>query len=194
MHQIYGPSMGTRIAPPYVNLFMGKEEGTIIINFLHRIYFWERFIDDIFLIFLGPHCQFKSLITFMNAISPAIKYTFIYSEQSVTFLDLQIYLSEIRKLETKLCRKPTDFMKLLHSHHPLSCKEHSTYYKPLWYNMIFSVDHILQEELNNLIRILLACAYPPQLTTANIKKPWPTTLITCYPNEHHRQTPIFSTL
>ena len=194
MHQIYGPSMGTRIAPPYVNLFMGKEEGTIIINFLHRIYFWERFIDDIFLIFLGSHCQFKSLITFMNAISPAIKYTFIYSEQSVTFLDLQIYLSEIRKLETKLCRKPTDFMKLLHSHHPLSCKEHSTYYKPLWYNMIFSVDHILQEELNNLIRILLACAYPPQLTTANIKKPWPTTLITCYPNEYHRQTPIFSTL
>ena len=196
MHQIYGPSMGTSIAPPYVNLCMGKEERTIIINFLHLIYFWKRFIDDIFFNFLGSHSQFKSLITFMNAISPAFKYTFIYSEQSVTFLDLQIYLSETRKLETKLSRKPTEFIKLLHfhSHHPLSCKEHSIYSKPLWYNMIFSVDHILQEELNNLIRILLACAYPLQLTTEKIKNPWLTILITCSPNEHHRQTPPFSTL
>ena len=92
IHQILGTSMGTRMAPPYANLFMGKEERTIILTFLHLIYFWKRFIDDIFFIFLGSHCQLRSLMTFMNTVSPTIKYTFTYSKQTVTFLDVQIYL------------------------------------------------------------------------------------------------------
>ena len=69
IHQICGISMGTRMATPYANLFIGKEERTIILNFLHLIYFWKRFIDDNFLIF---HSQLKSLMTFMNTISPTI--------------------------------------------------------------------------------------------------------------------------
>ena len=48
IHQVRGTSMGTRMAPPYVNLFMGKEERNIILTFLHLIYFWKRFIDDTF--------------------------------------------------------------------------------------------------------------------------------------------------
>ena len=51
--QILGTSMGTSVAPPYANLFMSKEERTIILTFLHLIYFWKCFIDDIFFIFLG---------------------------------------------------------------------------------------------------------------------------------------------
>ena len=38
--QILGTSMETRMAPPYVHLFTGKE-GTIILTFLHLIYFWK---------------------------------------------------------------------------------------------------------------------------------------------------------
>ena len=84
IHQTLGTSMGTRMAPPYANLFMGKEEHTIILTSLHLIYFWKRFIDDIFFIFLGSHSQLISLMTFMNTISPTIKYTFTYSEQTVS--------------------------------------------------------------------------------------------------------------
>ena len=172
IHQILGTSMGTRMSPPYVNLFMGKEERPIILAFLHVIYFWKRFIDDTFFIFLGSHSQLNSLMTFMNTISPTIKYTFTYSKQTVTFLDVQIYLSETRKLKTKLYRKPTDCMTLLHfhSHHPLSCKESIIYSQALRYNMIISEDHILQAELNNLTRILLARSYPLHLIIKNIKK------------------------
>ena len=124
IHQILGTSMGTRMASPYANLFMGKEEPTIILTLLHLIYFWKSFLDDIFFIFLGSHSQLNSLMTFMNTISATIKYTFTYSKQTVTFLDVQIYLSKTRKLKTRLYRKPTDCMTLLqfHSHHPLSCK------------------------------------------------------------------------
>ena len=172
IHQILSTSMGTRMAPPYANLFMGKEEHTIILTFSHLIYFWKRFIDDVFFIFLGSHSQLKSLMTFMNTISPTIKYTFTYSKRTATFLDVEIYLSETRKLKTKLYRKPTDYMSLLHfdSHHPLSCKEGIIYSQALRYNIIILDDHILQEELNNLTRILLACAYLLHLIIKNIKK------------------------
>ena len=172
IHQILGTSMGTRMAPPYANLFMGKEERTIILTFLHLIYFWKCFIDDIFFIFLCSNSQLKSLMTFMNTISPTIKYTVTYSKQTVTFLDVKIYLSKNRKLKTKLYRKPTDCMTLLHfhSHHPLSCKESIIYSQALRYNMIISEDHILQAELNNLTRILLARSYPLHLIIKNIKK------------------------
>ena len=97
----------------------------------------------------------------MNAISPTIKYTFSYSEQIFSSLDVQIYLSESRKLTTKLYKKPTDWMTLLHfhSHHPLSCKEGIIYSQALRYNVIILKDQILQEELDNLTRILLARAY-----------------------------------
>ena len=144
----------------------------MILTFLHLIYFWKRFIDDIFLVFLASHSQINSLMTFMNTISPTMKYTFTYSKQSVTFLDVQIYLSETRKIKTKLYRKPTDCMTLLHFHslHPLSCKEYIIYFQALRYNMIISEDHILQEELSNLTRILLASAYPLHLIIKNIKK------------------------
>ena len=170
IHQILGTSMGTRMVPPYTNLFMGKEERTIILTSLHLI-FWKRFIDDIF-IFLGSHSQLNSLITFMNTISSTIKYTFTYSKQIASFLNVQIHISEIRKLKMKLYRKLTDCMTLLHfhSHHPLSCKESMIYSQALRYNMIISEDHILQAELNNLTRILLARAYPLHLIIKNIKK------------------------
>ena len=45
INQIIGTYMGSMMAPPYGNLFMGKEERTIILTFLHLIYFGKRFID-----------------------------------------------------------------------------------------------------------------------------------------------------
>ena len=115
--------------------------------------------------------QLKSLLAFMNTISPTIEYTFSYSEQTVSFLDVQIYLSESRKHKTKLCKKPTDCMTLLHfhSHHPLSYKEGIIYSQALRYKMIISEDHLPQEELNNLTRILLARAHPLHLIIKNKK-------------------------
>ena len=57
-----------------------------------------------------------------------------------------------------------------HSHHPFSCKKGIIYSQAFRYNMIISEDHILQEKLNNLTRILLARAYPLHLIIKNIKK------------------------
>ena len=62
-------------------------------------------------------------------------------------------------------------MTLLHflSHHPLNCKEGIIYSQALQYNMTISEDHILQEELNNLTHIPLACRYLLHLIIKNKK-------------------------
>ena len=170
--QIAGTSMGTRMAPPYANLFMGKEERKTLLAFLHLIYLWKRFIDDIFFIFFGTHQELQDLMLFMNSINPTIKYTFTYSHDTVSFLDVQVYVSKTRKLETTLYKKPTDCSALLHfhSHHSLKCKESIIYSQALRYNMIISEDKNLQKELDNLTKTLLARAYPLNIIQNNIAK------------------------
>ena len=86
----------------------------------------------------------------MNSVNLTNEYTFTYSKQTVSFLD--VYLSESRKLKTKLYKKHTDYLALLyfHSHHLLSCKEGIINSQALRYNMIISEDHIFQEKLNKL--------------------------------------------
>ena len=56
---------------------------------------------------------------------------------------------------------PSDCMGLLHfySHYLLSCEEGIVYSQALQYNMIISLDRILQEVLNNFTCILLAYLY-----------------------------------
>ena len=91
---------------------------------------------------------------------------------------------------TKLYRKPTDYITLLHfhSHHQFSCKEGIIYSQALRYNMIISEDHILQE-LKSLTPILLARVYPLHLIIKNISlDPQPQLPViptnTTYRNQH----------
>ena len=109
------------------------------------MHFLKRFIDDIFFIFWGSNFYLKSLITFISKISPTIKYTFTHFEQTVSFLDMQIYVSESRKLKKKLYKKTFYCIKLLHFHsnHPLNSKEGIIYSQALRYYMIISEDSIL---------------------------------------------------
>ena len=71
------------------------------------------------------HAQLEILMILVNTIKPTIKYTFTYSKQTVSVLDVQVYLSEFRKRKTNFYKNSTDCMTLLqfHYHHPLSCKE-----------------------------------------------------------------------
>ena len=90
--QLVGTAMGTKAAPPYANLFMGCHEETIQEAFIWAIPFWKRFIDDIFLIFLGTDSQLQSLQDFMNHLHPTIKFTFQHSTQQISFLEMMILI------------------------------------------------------------------------------------------------------
>ena len=159
-------------APPYANLFMGRHEETIREAFIWAIPFWKRFIDDIFLIFLGTTEQLQSMKDFMNNLHPTIKFTFEHSTHEISFLDMKILIGTDRKLSTTLYRKPTDCAALLHFHsnHSLKCKESIVFSQALRYNLLITDDTLLQKELDSLAISLLTRQYPLEIITRNISK------------------------
>ena len=87
--------MGTRMAPSYANLFMGKFEQQTIDNSLLKSFIWWRFTDDIFMIWTHGEEHLKSFIGLLNSIHPSIKFTHEYSNslhQTLPFLDVQVHL------------------------------------------------------------------------------------------------------
>ena len=69
-------TMGTICASPYASIFMQKMESQILNHEPHYINFWCRFIDDCFFIFTHGEDKLHKVLTFMNAIHPAINFTF----------------------------------------------------------------------------------------------------------------------
>ena len=161
--------------PPYANLFVGRHEETIGEAFIWAISFWKRFIDNIFLIFLGTTEQLQSMKEFMSNLHLAIKFTFEHSTQEISFLDMKIHTGADRRLSTTLYRKSTDCAALLHFHsnHSLKCKESIFFSQALRYNLLITDDVLLQKELDPLAISLLARQYPLEIITRNISTALP---------------------
>ena len=75
--------MGTIVAPTYAIIFMRK-----IDDMLHQIaetfrtkfiHFYKRFIDDIFIIWIGTEEQLIKFMKDINEAHPTIKFTVAYS-------------------------------------------------------------------------------------------------------------------
>ena len=64
--QIQGTAMGTKMAPAYANLFMGKLEIELKQIGEPHILIWKRFIDDIFIIIYGREPKMNSTHTWLN--------------------------------------------------------------------------------------------------------------------------------
>ena len=61
--QTHGTAMGTRMAPSYVNLFMGNFEQLAIENAPLKLFVWWRYIDGIFMIWTEGEGNLKPLLT-----------------------------------------------------------------------------------------------------------------------------------
>ena len=90
--QIQGTAMGTKMAPAYANLFMGKLEEHLLHLAQDHIHTWNRFIDDIFTIWTGTKTEFEQYLhTINNQIHQTIKFTHEISDTELTFLDITLY-------------------------------------------------------------------------------------------------------
>ena len=67
--------MGTKMAPSYANTFMGRIEKQLQEIGRDNIFLWKRFIDDIFLVWLGTEDELKRYLTTINTIHATIKFT-----------------------------------------------------------------------------------------------------------------------
>ena len=164
--------MGTKCAPPYSCIFMGKFENNYILPLSELIRFWKRFIDDIFFIFLGSLSELNALMNAMNNLHPTIKFNFKFSQTKVEFLDTTIHIDSKGKLYSTLYTKPTDTMALLHfdSFHPSQTKSSIIYSQAIRYRMLITCDDTLKEELKKLRTHLIFRGYPRKLIEKEFRK------------------------
>ena len=146
--QLIGTCMGTRVAPTYANIFMGKLEQIMLTRcpehlkkFLHT---WRRFIDDILVIWTGTDETFHEFFNFLNSFHPTIKFDAPQhdpEENSCEFLDLKISIKDGR-IFTDLYRKETSKPNALlpSSAHP------GHIFSNIVYSMAFRLMRICSEE------------------------------------------------
>ena len=133
--QVHGTAMGTRMAPSYANLFMGKLERKFLQTQNKIPQVWWRYIDNIFA--SRDHGK-PSLTVFIDNIHrhyPTIKFTASWSAEEVSFLDTIVYLTN-GKIGTDLHVKPTGTHQYLRmdSCHPQHCKSSIPYSQVLHFD------------------------------------------------------------
>ena len=121
--------MGTKCAPTYASLFMGRFEETHILPWIKdKILLYVRYIDGIFFIWKGSKQELLKFFEEINLKHPTIKFDFEFSKKTTNFLDPKVVISG-RKLSTSIYTKPTDRKAYLHSTFflPKSTKESRAY-------------------------------------------------------------------
>ena len=170
--QMFGTAMGTKSAPTFANLFMGALEYVILKNGTTKltslIYenFWKRFIDDIFLLWIGTESEFEDFMKYINSVHPHIKFTATYNfaTKTVPFLDVLVTVRD-GKIITDLYRKPSATVQYLL---PTSCHPgHVTRNIPfsLGYRILRIVsDHgTMLKRLDELREMLISRHYSPNV-------------------------------
>ena len=105
--QIHGTAMGSKVAPSYANIAMGKLENEIISTSPLKPTKWGRFIDDVRYIWAHGRNQLIKFHEHCNSIHPTLKFTMELSTDEVPFLDTTIQ-KQGNKIQTTVFSKQTD--------------------------------------------------------------------------------------
>ncbi|XP_063427075.1 uncharacterized protein LOC134710622 [Mytilus trossulus] len=104
---INGTAMGTKMAPSYANIFMGKLEKHIISSSLSKPLSWFRFIDDVDMKWIESQQKLDAFIRHANNAHQSIKFTYEISDSKISFLDTTTSIKD-GVISTDLYCKPTD--------------------------------------------------------------------------------------
>ena len=121
--QTHGTTMVTRMAPSFTNLFIRKLEQEFLQTQGAKPREWWRFIGYIFAIWTHGKSSLCNFIESLNCHHLTIKFTATWSAQTVTFVDMTVYL-ENGRIRTDLQVRPTDSQQYfrMDSCHPMHCK------------------------------------------------------------------------
>ncbi|XP_053571736.1 uncharacterized protein LOC128661511 [Bombina bombina] len=107
--QNLGTAMGTCCGPTFACLYLGKWEFDQILNSAEindSISLWLRFIDDVFLLWEDTEMKLIEFMQKLNNNEWNLKFTYTYSKNEITFLDLRI-INDNNCLKTATFRKDT---------------------------------------------------------------------------------------
>ena len=146
--QVSGTAIGTKFAPPYACIFMDRLENEFLDTQILKPLVWLRYIDDIVFIWTDSEEELKKFMGELNSFDTNIKFTYVYSDKRVSFLDLQVDIVH-GKLITSLFVKPTDRHQYLHylSSHPEHTKRSIIYSQTLRLKRLCSLEKDFKEKL-----------------------------------------------
>ena len=106
--QKQGVAMGTKIRPSVACIFMGYLEELFFADHEHSTpMLYRRYIDDIVGVASCPEKERQCLIDHLTNFNSSIKYSYTISNNTVTFLDLQLTIDNNHIKSCDHCR-PTD--------------------------------------------------------------------------------------
>ena len=158
--QIMGTAIGTKMAPSYANIFMGKLESDLLERAPKKPILWRRFIDDIFFVWTEGEESLGEFMEFMNSFHDTIKFTFSRSSEKVNFLDVTVVFNN-GIVSTDVYSKPTDkHQYLFHtSCHPRSCKKGIPFGQALRIRRICSSNNFFEKRVSELSNYLVERGY-----------------------------------
>ena len=164
--------MGTKCAPSYTILFMGKFKEDFMRTRHTLPMVWWRFINDIFMIWPHSLGELYSFLEALNNVHESIKFTTNISQTQVNFLDNSIYKDANGNIRTGLYTKPTDAHLYLHytSYHPKHQKNSIPYSQAIRLRRICSTSELLQEATQQLSTNLQQRGYPKEMINQAILK------------------------
>jgi hypothetical protein len=104
--QNIGTAMGSKFAPPYDNLTLGKMEETFLKNCVLKPLLYKRFQDDVFLLWQHGSNQLNNFVEQLNGVNRKFKYTLLFSKEEVNFLDVTVFLTHRTHLRLKFLENP----------------------------------------------------------------------------------------
>ena len=169
--QISGTAIGTKFAPPYACIFMDQVETDFLQTQKFQPLVWFRYIDDIFFIWTHGEENLREFLEEFNKFHPNIKFTHEFSEENVTFLDLNVKLSN-GSISTGLHIKPTDRHQYLHfsSAHPDHTKSSIIYSQALRVSSVCSFEEDYVSYTKEMKSWLLKRGYPEWLINREMGK------------------------
>ncbi|XP_053380089.1 uncharacterized protein LOC128548727 [Mercenaria mercenaria] len=157
-----GTAMGSSMAPSYASLFMGKFEQDFLRNRDLQPTLWLRFLDDIFMVWDHSLEELELFIRELNSFHPDIKFTHTISQDSLSFLDVNISKGKNLCVETNIYVKETNNHQYLDytSCHPKQCKNGIPYSQAKRYRRIISDDDKFKHSLSQLREFFVDRGYP----------------------------------
>ena len=169
--QTHGTAMGTRAAPSYANIFMGRLENQILAEADKKPHVWWRYIDDVFAMWTHGENHLKDFLEHLNQAHPTIRFTADWSPDSMSFLDVTITLKD-GEVQTDLYSKSTDMHQYLamSSCHPRHCKQAIPYGQALRLHHICSEEHQFKQRTTELKQYLIRRGHNPAQVQQSIDK------------------------
>ena len=169
--QIKGTSMGIKMTPAYVNIFMDAIETSFLSSSPLKPSIYYRYIDDIFLIWPHGNDSLTHFLEHANNIHQKIKFTHERSKTTLPFLDVSVQIAQ-NKIFTTLHKKPTDSHSYLHynSCHPVHIKNSIIYSQFLRYKRICTRNTDFIDHSKELTTHLLHKAYPIKFISKQCNK------------------------